>query len=168
MRRKASVLYWAVAGALTGFGLIGLMTIGAPFLIVGTIMALIGLLWLLVSTILDLVGPLQRVEEPREFLGGLVLHLEGVWAFPVGFGGLPALVMSANLLAHASQITWSCSRISFGNEAVSYGYVTPNGQEIVCETFPGHFIVIALAFWGIALLGFALRLATRRLRTSSA
>jgi hypothetical protein len=77
-------------------------------------------------------------------------------------------VISANLLAQASRITWSCSRISFGNEAGGYGYVTPNGQEIVCETFPGQFIVIALVFWGLALLGLALRLAKRRSRTSSA
>lgn len=64
MREKVAPFYWA-AGALAGFGLIGLMTIGAPFLLAGVVLALVGL-------------PL--------------LWTRGTWAFFVGFGGLPALV----------------------------------------------------------------------------
>jgi hypothetical protein len=167
MRAKANVLYWGAAGALAGFGSVGLMTIGLPFLLAGAAMALIGLLWVLVSTVLDLLGPLQQVDDPRRFLGGLARRLDGTWALPVAFGVLPALVITANLLVDASRVTWSCSSISFGNEAGGHGYIAPGGEEVVCQTFPGSFITIALVFWGIAMLGCALRLATRRLRTST-
>ncbi len=167
MRAKADVLYWGVAGALAGFGLVGLMTVGLPFLLTGVAMVLIGLLWVLVYTILDLLGPLQRADDPRRFLGGLARRLDGMWALPVGFGGLPALVITANLLVEASRVTWSCSSISFGNEAGGHGYITPGGEEVVCETVSGNFILITLVFWSIAMLGFALRLATRWSRTST-
>ena len=56
--------YWA-AGALAGFGLIRLMTIGGPFLLAGAVLALAGL---------------------------ILLRTKGIWALFVGFGGLPALV----------------------------------------------------------------------------
>ena len=65
MREKVAPFYWTAAGALAGFGLIGQMTIGAPFLLAGVVLALVGL-------------PL--------------LWTRGTWAFFVGFGGLPALV----------------------------------------------------------------------------
>ena len=32
MRNRTGVLYWVATGAVIGFGLIGLMTIGFPFL----------------------------------------------------------------------------------------------------------------------------------------
>ena len=65
MRERVAPFYWAAAGALAGFGLIGLMTIGGPFLLVGAVLALAGL---------------------------IVLRTKGIWALFVGFGGLPALV----------------------------------------------------------------------------
>lgn len=42
MRESIDALYWAVAGAMLGFGMIGLMSIGAPFLLLGLIMAALG------------------------------------------------------------------------------------------------------------------------------
>ena len=68
MREKVAPFYWAAAGTLAGFGLIGAMTIGAPFLLAGAFLALVGL-------------PLLRTR--------------GIWALFVGFGGLPALVFPA-------------------------------------------------------------------------
>jgi hypothetical protein len=64
MRDRTGFLYWLVAGAVVGFGLIGLMTIGYPFLIAGMILCVVGL-W-------------------RPGIGGS-------WAFLIGLGGLPAL-----------------------------------------------------------------------------
>jgi O-antigen ligase len=65
MRERVAPFYWAAAGALAGFGLIGLMTIGGPFLLAGAVLALAGL---------------------------ILLRTKGIWALFVGFGGLPALV----------------------------------------------------------------------------
>ena len=42
MRGRANVLYWATTGSLVGLGLIGLMSIGIPFVIVGLIVAVVG------------------------------------------------------------------------------------------------------------------------------
>ena len=67
MREMVAPFYWAAAGALAGCGLIGLMTIGWPFLLAGAFLALVGL-------------PLLRTR--------------GIWALFVGFGGLPALASS--------------------------------------------------------------------------
>lgn len=65
MRDWTGFLYWLVAGAVVGFGLIGLMTIGFPFLVAGIVLCVVGV-W-------------------RPGIGGS-------WAFLVGLGGLPALV----------------------------------------------------------------------------
>ena len=46
MRERVAPFYWAAAGALAGFGLIGLMTIGGPFLLAGAVLALAGLILL--------------------------------------------------------------------------------------------------------------------------
>ncbi len=65
MREKVAPFYWAAAGTLAGFGLIGAMTIGGPFLLAGAVLALVGL---------------------------ILLRTKGIWALFGGFGGLPALV----------------------------------------------------------------------------
>jgi hypothetical protein len=57
-----------------GFGLIGLMTMGFPFVVVGLVMALVGV-W-------------------RPGVGG-------VWSFLIGFGGLPALVFLLHIVEGA-------------------------------------------------------------------
>jgi hypothetical protein len=70
MRNRTGLLYWVVTGAVTGFGLIGLMSIGLPFLILGLIMAVVGV-W-------------------RPGVGGI----RGIL---IGFGGLPALVFASHI-----------------------------------------------------------------------
>ena len=65
MRDRPGFFYWLVAGAVVGFGLIGPMTIGFPFLIAGMVLCVVG------------------VWKPG---------IGGSWAFLVGLGGLPALI----------------------------------------------------------------------------
>lgn len=138
MQRWAISLYWALTGAMIGFGLIGLMTIGFPFLVAGAVMFLIGL---------------------------LRFGLAGLPAFLTGFGGVPALLLTYNLAEQVSSAAWSCSGISFiENSAHGYGSVSADGTvtEVVCATIPGQLIVLAVVFWGITLLGLAAVLLTRR------
>ena len=71
MGSRAGALYWMATGAVIGFGLIGLMTIGFPYLVAGLVMALVGL-W-------------------RPGRGG-------AWGLLVGIGGLPALVFLSHLV----------------------------------------------------------------------
>jgi hypothetical protein len=44
----ASAIYWVLTGAIIGFGFLGIMTIGLPSLLIGSIMAVFGLivLWI--------------------------------------------------------------------------------------------------------------------------
>jgi hypothetical protein len=65
MRGRAGALYWVATGAVMGFGLIGLMTIGFPFVVIGLVMAVVG------------------VWRPG---------ISGARGFLIGFGGLPSLV----------------------------------------------------------------------------
>jgi hypothetical protein len=59
-------LYWPLAGALIGFGVIAILSVGIPFLLLGLILVVFGAVrW-----------------------GGA-----GLWAALVGFGGLPALIL---------------------------------------------------------------------------
>lgn len=71
MQGRAGALYWVATGAVMGFGLIGLMTIGFPFLVVGLILAVVGL-W-------------------RPGVGE-------VWGLLIGLGGLPALVFLSHIV----------------------------------------------------------------------
>lgn len=59
-------LYWLLTGALIGFGFIAILSIGAPFVLLGVILAVIGAI---------------------RFRG------RGIWAALVGFGALPAAIL---------------------------------------------------------------------------
>ena len=137
MRHRWAVSYWMVTGALMGFGLIGLMSIGWPFLLLGTVMSLIGLL-------------LSRGR--------------GAWAFLAGFGGLPAMLLTVNLLRDALRVDWSCSGFTFGNQFSGSGSAGPDGEMAVCETLSGYYLVMALVFWGMVLFVILGRYAARRRR----
>jgi len=63
--------YWLLAGALIGFGLIAILSIGFPFLFVGCGLVIYGI---------------------------IRFRFRGFWAFLVGFGALPALILSAQLV----------------------------------------------------------------------
>jgi hypothetical protein len=60
------IVYWLGAGALLGFGLIGMLSIGAPFLLLGVLLIVFGALR---------VGP------------------RGIWAALVGFGAVPTGIL---------------------------------------------------------------------------
>lgn len=63
--------YWIIAGGLIGFGFIGILSIGLPFLIVGLGMLVVGLfLW----------------------------RGRGFWLAVIAFGGLPALILAFDIL----------------------------------------------------------------------
>ena len=64
--QRGRVLYWLVTGALIGFGFIGILSIGWPFLLVGLAMVVYGTIR----------------------LGG-----SGIWALLVGLGGLPTVIL---------------------------------------------------------------------------
>ena len=71
MRGRTGALYWIATGAVIGFGVIGLMTVGFPFVVVGLVLVLVGL-WR--------PGP------------------SGAWGLLVGIGGLPALVFLSHMV----------------------------------------------------------------------
>lgn len=66
MRPQKRILFWGISGILVGFGWVGAWTIGLPFLLVGTVMTLYGMVK---------IGP------------------RGFWAALVGFGAIPAYFM---------------------------------------------------------------------------
>lgn len=138
MQRWTVSLYRTLTGAMIGFGLIGLMTIGFPFLIVGAVMIVIGL---------------------------LRFGIAGLPAFFVGFGGVPALLLTFSLAEQAFSVTWFCSSISFtANRADGSISISADGAvtEVLCVTIPGQIIVLAAVSWSIALLGLAAVLLARR------
>ena len=69
--RMWQLSYWVMAGGLIGFGLIGILSIGFPFLLVGLAMVIYGVIRRWVDT---------------------------VWAAFVGFGILPALFLLYDLI----------------------------------------------------------------------
>lgn len=125
MRDRWAVLYWMVTGALMGFGFIGLMSIGLPFLVLGTVMAV--------------AGP-------------FLFHTRGSWAFPVGFGRLPALLLTFNMVRDILRSDWSCSSFFASDNGASgsaSGSVSagPGREEVFCTTIPGSYLFVALVFW---------------------
>jgi len=138
MRERTSVLCWAVGGSLAGFGLIGILSVGFPFLLAGLAM--------IVFTILK-VGA------------------RGAWAGVVGFGAVPALVLLAHIAADLLTADWSCSSVSWGNSGYGWGSA-PGEESITCTTIPGSYIVLLVIFGSIASLGAAWRLLQGRGRNA--
>jgi hypothetical protein len=139
MREKVAPFYWAAAGALAGFGLIGLMTIGAPFLLAGAVLALVGL-------------PLLRTK--------------GIWALFVGFGGLPALVFLLHIFNGVrTALNPYCAQP--GGPGMP-GAPTPGPVSISCSFVPASYYVMFAVFAAVALFGVALGRLLRRTGRSAA
>jgi len=141
MRERTSVFCWAVGGSLAGFGLIGILSIGFPFLLAGLAMLVFAI---------------------------LKAGARGAWAGVVGFGAVPALVLLAHIAADLLTADWSCSSVSWGNSGYSSGSVTlaPGEESITCTTIPGSYIVLLVIVGSIASLGAALRLLRGRGRNA--
>lgn len=118
--------------------------------------------WIIVG-VLTIVGIYFSVlynSPPYFFLAALVLAVVGAW-WPgpryscvalVGFGLLPALLLSLNLLGEVVRADWSCSKISFRPGGGSV-YGSSSGESMYCATIPGQLIVTVGVFWAITLLG---------------
>lgn len=78
-----SALYWAATGAILGFGLLAIFTVGVLFLIVGLAMALLAV---------------------------FRLWLRGAWAITLGLGGAPAAIFVRDIVEAAVSSDPSCTR----------------------------------------------------------
>lgn len=131
MRGRMGFLYWLVAGAVVGFGLIGLMTIGFPFLIAGMILCVVGV-W-------------------RPGIGGS-------WAFLIGLGGLPALVFLRHIAdAAVSALNPYCSDY-FNSPGIG---VPRGAGTVTCSYAPASYYVLFAVSVAITLSGVALFLLLR-------
>ena len=132
MRERVAPFYWAAAGALAGFGLIGLMTIGGPFLLAGAVLALAGL---------------------------ILLRTKGIWALFVGFGGLPALVFLLHISnGVGTALNPYCAQGRPG--ALPPGAGAPG--PVSCSFVPASYYVMFAVFAAVALFGVALGRLLRR------
>jgi hypothetical protein len=133
MREKVAPFYWAAAGTLAGFGLIGAMTIGGPFLLAGAVLALVGL-------------PLLRTR--------------GIWALFVGFGGLPALVFLLHIFNGVrTALNPYCAEMGRPGAQVA-GAADPG--PVSCSFVPASYYVMFAVFAAVALFGVALGRLLRR------
>jgi NADH:ubiquinone oxidoreductase subunit 6 (subunit J) len=74
--RESHLFYWTTTGALLGYGAVGMLSNGFPFLFVGVGLVLYGLM--------------------RRWFGG-------IWSFLVGFGVVPAIILAlASITAPAA------------------------------------------------------------------
>jgi hypothetical protein len=140
MRVRAGAPYWIATGAVTGFGLIGLMTIGFPFMVVGLIMAVVGV-WR--------------------------LGVGGIWGFLIGFGGLPALVFLSNILEGIRTALNPYCAQSRGlgtpaSPATGSIEIPPGVDQVECALIPGSYYMMFVIFAAVALLGVTLGLLLRR------
>jgi hypothetical protein len=123
---NARTAYWLATGALLGFGFIGIWSIGLPFLVLGLGMVVF--------------GAIRR-------------WYAGAWAALVGLGGLPSLILLADLLS----APWAC--LPGGGVAFTtpshvdyYSCVqTPLGPLTTYHVLAAVFAVIALVgiAWGV-------------------
>ncbi len=142
MRAAIAIPYWVFVGVLTiaGIYLSVLYNLPPYFFWAALVLALLGAWW---------PGPRYS------------------WAALIGFGGLPALFLSANLLGEVGRADWSCSEISF-RPGGSSGYGGPLGAERWCTTIPGQLVVTTAVFLAVTLLGVvALSFLLRGSRTGS-
>jgi hypothetical protein len=137
MREKVAPFYWAAAGTLAGFGLIGAMTIGRPFLLAGAGLALVG-------------HPLLRTK--------------GIWALFVGFGGLPALVFLLHIFNGVRTVLNPyCAEMGKPTKsALVAGAADPGPVSVSCSFVPASYYVMFAVFAAVALLGVASGLFLRR------
>ena len=127
----ASAIYWVLTGALIAFGFLGLMSIGLPFLLIGSIMVVFGL---------------------------LVLGIKVVWAITVGLGGVPVYLVLTNVLEAASSSGPPCTQKE--GTAAGTVTLGP-GESVVASCsppMPEGYVAVLVFFGAIALSGPVVRL----------
>ena len=129
-REITSAAYWAVTGALIGFGGLALMTIGLPFLLFGLAMAVFSL---------------------------FMLWVKGVWAGTVGLGGVPLYVVLMDVLEAARSSARPCTQEGSFTIAAPSG---PSESVVAsCSPPISEGYVAVLVFFGaVTLSGPAVRL----------
>lgn len=101
------LFYWMVAGALTGFGVIGIFSIGLPFLLIGLGMVIYGV---------------ARFKA------------RGFWAALIGFGTLPALILIGDIITAPPPCTGQVLTLPPNTSSVSCGYI-PDSYYIMAGIF---------------------------------
>ncbi len=101
------LFYWMVAGALAGFGVIGILSIGLPFLLIGLGMVIYGVVRF----------------KARAFWGALI-----------GFGTLPALILIGDIITAPPPCTGQILTLPPNTSSVSCGYI-PDSYYIMAGIF---------------------------------
>ena len=137
MRELSSAAYWAVAGALICFGGFGLMSIGLPFLLIGCLMAVLGL---------------------------FMLGIEGAWAITIGIGAIPIYLIASDVIAAVGSSGPPCPQAGSSGVIEGSGTVTASagaGENVVVSCSPPiteNYIAQVVFFGAIALSGPVVRL----------
>jgi hypothetical protein len=101
------LFYWLVAGALTGFGVIGILSIGFPFLLAGLGMVIYGV---------------------------IRFKARGFWAALIGFGTLPALILIWDIISAPPPCTGQVLTLPPDTSSVSCGYI-PDSYYLMAVIF---------------------------------
>jgi hypothetical protein len=129
--REKAAPSYWAAGALAG---IGLMTVGGPFLLAGAVLALVGL---------------------------LLLRTKGIWAFFMGFGGLPALVFLLHIFNGVmTALNPYCAQP--GGPGAQPGAEALGPVSVSCSFVPASYYAMFAVFAAVALFGVALGRLLRR------
>ena len=126
MPSRGNVIYWVATGSCVGFGLIGLMTVGFPFLILGLALVVIGA-W-------------------RPGIGG-------AWAALIGLGGLPTLLFSAHVVG---AIRTSLNPYCAGDLNSGGISSPPEAGVVACSYVPAGYYALFAVFTAITLVGVGL------------
>jgi hypothetical protein len=125
MARVLRPAYWLLTGALVGFGLIAILSIGAPFLLVGLLLLIFGAIR----------------------LGGA-----GLWAAVVGFGIVPALILLYDVTSAPWACLSAGQATSEPNTSYYTCFNTPVGPLTTYHILAVSFGIIALVGLGWPLL----------------
>ena len=111
------LFYWLIAGALTGFGVIGILSIGFPFLLAGLGMVIFGV---------------------------IRFKARGFWAALIGFGTLPALILIGDIITAPPPCTGQILTLPPNTSSVSCGYI-PDSYYIMAGIF-GAIALVGMAW----------------------
>jgi len=115
--QKWLLFYWIVAGALIGFGVIGILSIGLPFLLIGLGMVVYGI---------------------------IRFRARGFWAALIGFGTLPAFILIVDIITAPPPCNGQPLVLPPNASSVSCGYI-PTSYYILAVFF-GAIALLGMAW----------------------